>query len=400
MTTYRLMDDIGGRPGNGPSAAVSYNGNFLAGTAFEVTADNLWFEGYWWWVCDSGQQTGAQPFALWQVDTTNNGVLVEGGTVTSETLTSGTWNYIALPSPIQLSRGIPYVVATGYVSTSGFPNTNNLFGAGDIYSAGIVNGPLTAYSDTNGSEPSPNKWAGQGLFATAYSDPTAHMPDDTYESSSFWIDLQVSTTAPSGISYRLWPSLPDPPDRIADSALNYTIATEFILSADCALDRIWFYSPSTASQLPTECGIWDISSQSLVSGTDNSSPSWSGVAGSGWVYCDYSQSGTTLTAGTKYKVAVVNGDANPSSWNSATIDYWSTGTGSSGISSGPISAPDEADSSSPGQSSYNQGPTFTYPATYFTGGAPNYWVDVEVTPSLTPPPPPVTGPGGFLAFFP
>ena len=66
MTTYRLMDGAAGRPGNGPSTAVSYNGNFLAGTAFEVTADNLWFEDHWWWVCDSGQQADALSFALWQ----------------------------------------------------------------------------------------------------------------------------------------------------------------------------------------------------------------------------------------------------------------------------------------------------------------------------------------------
>jgi hypothetical protein len=401
MTTYRLMDGADGRPGNGPSTAVSYNGNFLAGTAFEVTDDDVWFEGYWWWVCDSGQQTQAQPFALWQVDNNNNGLLVEGGTVTSGTLTSGTWNYVALPAPIQLSRDIPYVVATGYACTSGFPNTNNVFGAGDIYSAGIVNGPLTAYSDVTGSNPSPNLWAGQGLFALAYSDPTVHIPDDGYESASFWMDLQVSTAAPSSTSYRLWPSLPDPPSRIMDSALNFTLATEFILNTDCTLDKIWFYSPSEASQLPSECGIWNISSQSLVTGTDNSSPTWSGVAGSGWVYCDYTQANIVLTANTKYKVAVVNDAANPGSWNSATLDYWSTGTGGSGISSGPISAPNEADSSSPGQSSYNQGSAFTYPATYDSGGAPNYWVDVEVTPSSAPPPsPPVTTPGGFLAFFP
>jgi len=142
MPAYRLMDGADGRPGNGPSTAVSYTGNFLAGTAFKVTADNLWFEGYWWWVCDSGQQTDPQSFALWQVDNTNDGLLVEGSTVTSGTLTGGTWNYIALPTSIPLSRSIPYVVATGYVSTSGFPNTNDQFGAGDPYSAGIVNGPV------------------------------------------------------------------------------------------------------------------------------------------------------------------------------------------------------------------------------------------------------------------
>jgi hypothetical protein len=399
MTTYRLMDGTSGRPGNGPSAAVSYSGNFLAGMAFHVTADNLWFEGFWWWVCNSGQQTGAQSFALWQVDNTDQGMLVPGGAVTSGELTAGTWNYVALATPIALSRGIPYVVATGYVSTTGFPNTGNQFGAGDAYSAGIVNGPLAAYSDSGGSAPSPSKWINQGIFGVGDSDPTAHMPNDSFSSDNFWIDLQVSDAAPAGASYRLWPSLPDPPGRLADDGLNFTIATEFSLSESCALGKIWFYSPPGTSQLPTECGIWNISSQTLVTGTRNAAPSWSGAAGSGWVSCDYGGAGVTLAASTKYKVSVVNGAANPGSWNSATIGYWTTGTGDSGISSGPLSAPDEADAASPGQSSYNQGSAFTYPATYNTGGAPNYWVDVEVTPSSAASSP-TAGPGAFLAFFP
>ena len=400
MTMYRLMDGSSGRPGSGPSAATSYQGDYLAGTAFQVTAGNLWFEGFWWWVCNSGQQTGPQSFGLWQVDNTNAGLLIEGSTVTSGTLTAGEWNYIPLSTPIPLSPGIPYVAGTGYASTSGFPKTDSQFGSGDTYGAGVTNGPLTAYSSISGSAPAPNKWVDQGLFGTAYSDPTKNMPYEGYNSANFWVDLQVSDTAPAGTSYRLWPSIPNPPGRIQDSPLNFTLATEFSLSEDCTLGRIWFYSPSGASQLPTECGIWDVSSWTLVSGTDNSLPSWSGVAGSGWLYCDYSSAGATLRADTNYKVAVVNGAASAEFWNSATLDYWSTGEGGSGISVGPLSAPNEANATSPGQSTYNPGPEFTYPATYDTGGAPTYWVDVEVTLSSAPPAPPIADSAAFLSFFP
>ena len=141
MTTYRLMDGTSGRPGNGPAAAVSYSGDFLAGIAFQVTAQNHWLEGFWWWVCDSGQQTDAQSFALWQVTNTDTGLLVDGSMVTSGTLTAGAWNYVELATPIPLSSGIPYVAATGYLSTAGFPNTNGQFGPGDTYNAGVTNGP-------------------------------------------------------------------------------------------------------------------------------------------------------------------------------------------------------------------------------------------------------------------
>ena len=132
---------------------------------------------------------------------------------------------------------------------------------------------------------------------------------------------------------------------------------------------------------------------------------FAGTLGSGWLYCDYSSAGVTLRADTNYKVAVVNGAASVAGfWNSATLDYWSAGEGGSGISAGPLSAPNEADATSPGQSTYNLGPEFTYPATYDTGGAPTYWVDVEVTLSSAPPtsssPPPIADSAAFLSFFP
>ena len=67
--------------------------------------------------------------------------------------------------------------------------------------------------------------------------------------------------------------------------------------------RIWFYSPPAVSPpaLPTRCAIWDVRTRLVVPGTDNSSPAWSGAAGSGWVACPYA--GVTLPAA-DYKVTV------------------------------------------------------------------------------------------------
>jgi hypothetical protein len=367
--TYRLFPLTAG-----PSTAVSYSGPFEAGLVFTVTSGGCWLDGYWWWVCGSGQSTSPQPFALWQTYNGQQGNVVPGSTVTSGTLTAGQWNFVPLAAKLPLAIGATYVAATGF--SNGFPDTSDQFGSGQPYAAGIVNGPLTAFSDASGSLPSPFKGA-QGVFSVASTDPTASMPIYGSSSSNFWVDLQVDTTPPSGASYRLWPGYPVIPGTINSDVTGYTLATEFQLSQSCALDKVWFFSAAGAGALPSHCGIWSVSSQSVVSGTNNASPSWSGAAGSGWVSCSYS--GVTLPAG-DYKVAAFYGGG--SKWYQTAIGYWDAGgTGVSGITSGPLTAPGESQSSSPGQSSYHTG-SWAYPNTYeSTAGGENYWVDVEVTPS-------------------
>ena len=367
--TYRLFPLTAG-----PSTAVSYSGPFEAGVVFTVTTGGCWLDGYWWWVCGSGQSTSPQKFTLWQNYNGQQGTVVPGSTVTSGTLTAGQWNFVPLAAKLPLAIGATYVAATGF--SNGFPDTNDQFGSGQPYAAGIVSGPLTAFSDASGSNPSPFKTA-QGAFSVAGTDPTANMPIYGSSSSNFWVDLQVDTAAPSGASYRIWPSYPVIPGHINSDTTGYTLATEFQLSQSCTLDKIWFFSASGAAALPSQVGIWSVSSQSVVSGTGNSSPSWSGAAGSGWVSCSYS--GVTLPAG-DYKVAVFSGPG--SKWYQTTLGYWTSGgTGASGITSGPLTAPGEAQASSPGQSTYHVG-SWAYPATYETSTAgENYWVDVEVTPS-------------------
>ena len=368
--TYRLFASV-----NGPATPVSYSGPFMCGVVFEVTTGGCWLDGYWWWVCPSGQSTAAQKFTLWcMYDGPDNGSLVPNTTVTSGTLTAGQWNFVPLPAPVPLAIGATYVAATGF--TGGFPDTNNQYGSGDPYAKGIVNGPLTAYSDASGSNPSPFNTA-QAVFSVASTDPTTLMPIYGSSTCNFWMDLQVDTNPPAGTSYRLWPGYPTVPGAADSDTEGYTLGTEFLLSESCTLDNIWFYSASAAAALPTRCAIWNVSSQSEVSGTDNSSPAWSGAAGSGWVACAYT--GVTLPAG-DYKVSVFYGGG--SRWYRATNGYWGTaGPGGSGIVAGPVSAPSTSAATSPGQSTYNFA-TWAYPQTWSSsGGGENYWLDVEVTPT-------------------
>jgi hypothetical protein len=152
---------------------------------------------------------------------------------------------------------------------------------------------------------------------------------------------------------------------------------QFTLSQAAGLTGIWWFSPSAAAALPDGCVIYQITGTGTgtqVPGTLNSSPSWSGAAGSGWVKCAYPGT-ATLSAGTNYRVAVHL----PFGGNkySAASNYWSSGAGSGGLTSGIITAPAAAAADGGNQDAYVVGTPIAYPTTSTSSA--NYWVDVEVT---------------------
>jgi hypothetical protein len=122
------------------------------GLVFRVITADCWLDGYWWWVCPQGQSTGKQTFALWVPYpplAANNGALVRAATITSGPLMPGQWNFVPLPEAVPLAIGTWYVATTGI--TGSYPVTGNMFGTGDHYANGVVNGPLLAPSDTASS---------------------------------------------------------------------------------------------------------------------------------------------------------------------------------------------------------------------------------------------------------
>lgn len=424
MSTYRLFPST-----DGPSSPVSYSGPFDAGVGFEVTGGGIWFEGYWWWVCPTGQPTAAQTFALWQVYGGGSASIISAATVTSGVLTPGQWNYVPLPNPVMLSVGgganfahadaggtAYYIACTAF--TGGFPDTSGQYGSGGAYAGGITNGPLTAFSGLSGSLSAPFGTA-QGTFSTSGS-VTTGPPLDGSSSSNFWMDVQVSDTAPAGYSgtYRIWPNLPVVPGSISNDAGQQTFGTEFWLSESCTLENIWFWSPAGATVLPSRCAVFSVATQTEVSGTDNSSPSWSGGAGSGWVSCSYSGSGVVLPAG-KYKTCVYT--AGGAKNYQEDVDYFGTGPGANNFVNGPITVPNVANAAScisgtgpdkgqpvTGNSTYQDGP-WSYPDTFDSDdNGETRWVDVEVSvasgsgPSPTPSSSTstVVNSGAFMVFFP
>jgi len=381
VSTYRLFPST-----SGPTTANSYGGDFIAGVAFTVTQPTLYLAGYYWWVCSAGSQsTAAQEFALWNVGGGTAGVkaFVNTSSVTSGTLTAGQWNYVALTTPIPLAENQVYVATTAFPGN--FPDTNNQFGSGNTYAAGITNGPLFAYSDTTGSAAVPVSSLHQGLFGTGSTDPTSAFPGSGSNSANFWIDPLITTTVPSSPTYRVFPSMPAPYNLTGAASGTYTLAMEFELSESCQVEKLWMYSYAGCTVLPSRCGIFSVTSQTEVSGSDNSSPSWlsapgtSATAGGGWCYVDYSSANLILPAG-KYRVAIYAATA--SNWFSYSTGYWgTTGPGSLGSSNGPISVPSNGSADTPGIGGSLAG-SWGYPTS--ASGSNGFWMDVEVVPASLP----------------
>ena len=185
------------------------------------------------------------------------------------------------------------------------------------------------------------------------------MPNQGSGSANFWIDAQVTDTAPDGTSYRLWPGLPVPQTRSRTAPST----SRWQPSSICPRPARWTTSGSTrprgqrSVQPPAGCRRsprrpWWPGRRTLPR-TGRRGPA------SGWVSCSYS--GVTLAAG-DYKVAVCNSAASPQMWNLATIDYWSTGAGGQGITTGPLSAPNRPRPPARARAHTSRGPHLPGPA--------------------------------------
>lgn len=188
--TYRLFPST-----NGPASSTSFGPGIIVGTLFKVTTTGVVLQGYWFWRCDSGQASSAS-FALWQATGTGTGSLVSNSTASISGMVAGQWNYVALGTPLALTSGTAYKVQVGF--TGNFPQTQNQFGSGQPFAAGITQGPLFAFSDSGGSAPD-SFGDTQCSFSTGNSDPTSGYVTTANSSWNCWADVQVSDP-PAGVT--------------------------------------------------------------------------------------------------------------------------------------------------------------------------------------------------------
>jgi hypothetical protein len=162
---------------------------------------------------------------------------------------------------------------------------------------------------------------------------------------------------------------------LATDTASYTMGVQFSVNqSSMTLTAMHFYSASGAGSLPGTIALYMVTGDSLV---HSETASWSGAAGSGWVKALFS-SPPSLTSGTNYVGVVYNSGG--SNWYSSTAHYWDTGSGASGITNGPLSAPNNG-SAAHGQDSFDTSGVLTFPSGSFN--ATNYWVDPEVNNSST-----------------
>lgn len=175
-------------------------------------------------------------------------------------------------------------------------------------------------------------------------------------------------------------------DTLVSDPTTYTFGVQFTVSQSATLTGIWFYSPASAAVLPQTIALYQVTGAATGSLITSQSASWNGAAASGWVFASFT-SPPSLATSTNYKACVLQNTA--ANWYGAIANYWSSGAGSGGITNGPLTGLNNANSDQ-GQDTFNTNSTLTYPATSFN--ASNYLVDPQVTVTT------VTGPA-YTAFM-
>lgn len=336
------------------------------GLQFSVSSAAI-LEGLWFY-SPSGS-TAALPSVIALFDTSGN--LVVWGTPSWSGAAGSGWIFASFAAPPTLKPSFNYVAAILQpFSSTAWNMTDSTYWSSGAGASGITHGIVSAPNNATAVH-------GQGSTVTGAA---LEFPNTSLAGANIWMDVQV-TTAPAS-TYTVFRQNPVSDASTSDNS-QYTMGMQFQVSSVSTANAVWFFSPyfpTESVELPETIGIYHVGTQALV---HSETPTWSGPPGSGWVRAAFT-SPPILNAATNYKVAILKtGGSN--NWYAAETHYWDTGTGSSGITNGPLSAPNNAgalngQTGGGGQDVFNAGSALNYPNTSFNAG--NYWIDVEVTPGI------------------
>jgi hypothetical protein len=300
---------------------------------------------------------------MWNRTTNHHGVSI------SEDVMSFTGSNGTSANPIYFAHNLvngSYPDYTGDGSTA----TGSGFNNGDLGGSYITCQYNTAVRYTNNGEMTP---AGTNITIDSCTAITTGYADDGQQCSSpyGWGVLAYSgyTTYPQGnvtvtnctAGHLRW---------IPDATPPYWQRADYFLSAaDTESNNNSLPADPTEADVQNAINAFEAS---VVSNGVPIGPLYA-AAGSGWVYAAFTNP-PVLTPGTQYVGCVFNGT--PANFYAATHNYFSSGPGASGITNGPLTAPNSA-SAAHGQNVFHYGTPLTLPTD--TYNASSYYVDVQVT---------------------
>ena len=305
------------------------------------------------------------PDVMGLFDTSGN--LVVWATPTWSGAAGSGWVHATFTAPVFLAPSFNYVAVIHMPFSS--PNwnmTDATYWSSGAGSSGITSGILSAPNNATAVHGQDSSVAGSAI----------EFPNTSMTGANIWLDVLVAD-APAN-TYTIFKQQPVSAPSTNDNS-TYTMGMQWSSSSTPTVNAIWWFSPyfpTQSPELPEEIGIYSVTGQTLIA---SATPTWSGPAGSGWVRAAF-PSPPVLSASTNYKAVILkNGGSN--NWYASVSNYWTSGPGASGLSNGPLAAPNNAGGDG-GQDTFNSGTGIIYPAGSFNGG--NYWVDVEISTSGGP----------------
>lgn len=348
MPEYRLF------PSSYPPNLTSNDGQAVnLGQGFRVTdpcrVTKVWF----YRAATTVNPTNARIYRVLDLDVTYGELLAE---VTPIYNGLG-WQSTELPEPLEVYVAWEYRVVFYYPNGSEYTTaTGNYFTNGGG-SGGITNGLI--WTPAAGGAGFPG-----GITSFRYG--ALAFPDDTYQGNNYWLDVSIE---PLQNEYRMWSSS-DVPSYTPDSG-DVNLGVEFYVTSKSWLKRVHYYHPNNSGMTAPEVTLWQMNSPST--GTPIGGVSLGAFDQPmlhGWQTFSLATP-IELVPNQHYKLSGLFTNNYPSAQN-----FWSSGPGGGGLSSGPLRMPDHA-SSLGGQGTFLYGGTIAFPTQMFMTS--NYWIDVSIT---------------------